>query len=132
MTEPTITRAGPAGKKYMSAEDFDAVIALMPNIIGPKRDAARAVMVDRKTYKDACKTTEGDLIPQALNYITGRIWMVYERYKAAEEVRKAEAAATLPPGWERVTLDAPAELIEQFRKKIEAARKKTRLDKEPG
>jgi hypothetical protein len=128
-----MTRTGPAGEKYMSAEDFDAVIALLPSITGPKRDAARAVMVDRVTYKAACTTTEGyAATPQALNQVTGRIWTVYERYKAAEETRKAEATATLPPGWERVTLDAPAELIEQFRKKIEAARKKTRLDKEPG
>lgn len=115
---------------------------LLPTLSQHQINVARAVLVNQSTYQAAADRYGGTR--QAAHKTTTAVWVAYERFKAAERAAEARAYADLPEGWERVTLDAPSELIEQIRKQLETyqentpkpspgRRKKTRpADGEPG
>jgi hypothetical protein len=100
----------------MSAETFEAVRQLVPTLSERRIQVARSVLVDASTYQAAADRFGGTR--QDAHKATAAVWTAYERYQAAERTRQASDETTLPEGWQRVTLDAPIELIEQLRKKI--------------
>jgi hypothetical protein len=113
-----MTRPGKANTKHISAETFEAVRAILPLTFSARRvDVARAVLVEGSTYQAAADRFGGTR--QDAHKATTIVWAAHERYQAAERAKLAGQEAPLPEGWERVTLDAPTELIEQLRQKLQ-------------
>jgi hypothetical protein len=112
-----MARPGKVNTKRMDVVRFEAVLALLPTLSTRRTEVARAVLVDGSTYQEAADKFGGSR--QDANKATVAVWDAYERYLATERAMIAGHEATLPKGWACVRLDAPAELIEQLREKLQ-------------
>lgn len=93
-TEHDMARTGKANTKRMSAETFEAVRRLVPNLSGLRIDVARAVLVDGSTYQAAADQFGGTR--QNAHKATTTVWDAYERFQ-------------------RVALDVSPEVLELLR-----------------
>lgn len=101
----------------MSAAEFETVCPLL-KISEERITAVRAVLVDGQTFQAI-----GDRFGwtrQAVNNAVRDAWRVVVRYRESQRVAE-NAAASLPPGWERVTLITPSHLVPNFREAIAKA-----------
>ncbi len=101
-------------KRRVSAAEFDSVRPLLK--ISPERiEAARAVLVQGLTLQSVGERYGWSR--QSVGDAVASVWRTLESYR--ESQRLASLADTLlPPGWDRVTLIAPTQLIERFRNEI--------------
>ncbi len=105
-------------KRRLSAAEFDAVSTLL-NISADRIQAARSAMVDGEGLQ-AIADRYGWKTKQSVGAAVAVVWKEVERYR---ESKRAELNATtlLPPGWEKVELIAPSEMVERFRAEIAEA-----------
>ena len=104
-------------KKRMTSAEFEALRPLL-KISDDRMTAARAVLVDNQTYQAV-----GDQFGwtrQAVGGAVDSVWRTLQRYHESQKA-VANADASLPDGWERVTLIAPSYLIPKFRNDIAQA-----------
>ena len=101
----------------MSAAEFEAVCPLL-KISEDRLTAVRAALVDGQTFQ-AIGERFG-WTRQAVNNAVRDVWRVVERYRQSQHAAE-NAAASLPPGWERVTLISPSHLVPNFREAIAQA-----------
>lgn len=104
-------------KRRMNAAEFEGVRPLL-KISDDRIKAARLALVDGLTLQAI-----GDQFGwtrQAVGDAVSIVWKTLESYR--ESLRAtANACASLPPGWEQVTLIAPSDLISKFREEIAQA-----------
>lgn len=101
-------------KRRMTAAEFDAVIPLM-KISDKRRDAARMALVDGMTFQAVSDRLECSR--QAVDDAIGSVWRAYTKLNEAQRVA-ANTDTLLPPGWEKVTLVVPSELLTRFRAEV--------------
>ncbi|MDC6409546.1 TrfB-related DNA-binding protein [Xylella fastidiosa] len=104
-------------KRRMTAADFEAVRPFL-KISDDRIKAARAALVEGQTFQ-----VIGDRFGwsrQAVDHAVRVVWNTLEKYRQSQRA-VANTGALLSPGWEQVTLIAPAHLIEKFRVEIAQA-----------
>lgn len=104
-------------KKRLTAVEFDMLRPFL-KMSEDRITAARAMMVDGLSGRDAA-AAHGWTRQNATD-AANRVWRTYEDYQVARE-REEDDATLMPPGWARVTLIAPLELILRFRDEIAEA-----------
>lgn len=108
-------RRGVKPARRMTAAEFEAVRGLIH--MSPERiAAARAVLVDGETLSAAAEPYGWHR--QAADTAVRAFLRTFVRYTAAQQA--GAAADTLPTGWVRVTLEAPADLIARFQQEVAA------------
>jgi hypothetical protein len=101
----------------MTAAEFEAVRPFL-KISDERIEAARLAMVEGETLSSV--GSRYGWSRQAAGDAVRVVWQALESYQASQRAT-ANAGALLPPGWEQVTLIAPAHLIEKFRDEIAQA-----------
>lgn len=104
-------------KKRLTAVEFDMLRPFL-KMTEDRIAAARAMMVDGLSGRDAA--APHGWVRQNATDAANLVWRAYEDYQVARE-REEDDAALMPPGWARVTLIAPIELIARFRDEIAEA-----------
>ena len=102
-------------KRRVTAPEFEAVRPLL-NISEERIEAARAVLVEGQRLQAVANRYGWSR--QAVHDTVSVVWRTFQRY---QEAQTAAVGEPVPPGWERVTLVAPADLIARFRAEIAAA-----------
>lgn len=106
--------------KLMTQAEFDAVLPLLR--MSPERlESARLRLVDGLTLQAA-----GDCRPGADPYsrqaVADAVKIVLRARHTLDELQEQhKGAGAIPAGWERVTLVAPADLADEFRKRTAQA-----------
>lgn len=104
-------------KRRLTEREFASVRPLLR--ISPERqDAAYAILVANKSYTTVA--AEYGCSRQSIGDAVNSVWDTYQRVLASQAAEEDDA--TIPPGWERVTLVAPTEIIAAFRNVISAFR----------
>ena len=103
-------------KRRLTESEFAAVRPLL-RISQERQEAAYSVLVANESYT----TVAGryGCSRQAIGDAVNSVWDTYQRVLASHA---AEDDTLIPPGWERVTLVAPAEIISAFRHVVNAFR----------
>lgn len=104
-------------KKRLTAAQFEMIrprLRMTENRIA----AARGVMVDGLAAREAAEPY--GWVRQNVTDAVNLIWTTFEDYQATKEAEEDEALL-MPPGWARITLIAPVELIARFRAEIAQA-----------
>lgn len=104
-------------KLQMTQIEFDTIRPFL-KMTDNRKEAARLAMVDGQTWKSVAALY--GCTPQSVGDAVKLVWRTLERYHKAQQVQ-ANAAASLPPGWERVTLTVPQHLIPKFQAEIAQA-----------
>jgi len=103
-------------KRRLTEREFASVRPLLR--ISPERqDAAYAVLVANESYTTVA--AQYGCSRQSIGDAVNSVWDTYQKVLASQA---AEDDALIPPGWERVTLVAPTEIISAFRNVINAFR----------
>jgi len=103
----------------MTAVEFEAVRPLLKKMSADRIEAAHAALVDGETLQ-----AMGDRFGwsrQSVNDAVRKVWRVLENYNESQRAAAEAVAASLPRGWEQVTLIAPRRLIAKFRGEIAQA-----------
>lgn len=108
-------RRGPSKRRSMTAAEFEAVKPFL-NISEDRIKAARLALVDQMTLQGV-----GSMFGWTRQAVGACVKAVWEKFEAYQESQTAQAASDIPPGFERVTLVAPKELIPEFYARIAAA-----------
>ncbi len=111
-----MARANPS----LTPVEFEAARAMLPNFDPERLDAARFVLVNGMS--SASVAEKYNVTRQAMAATVRVVWRAHEKYKEAQHAATA-GTILIPPGWEQVTLIAPAELIESFRRQIAEAQR---------
>lgn len=114
-------RTGPAKSRSMSAIEFEALRPFMKNIADDRLEAARAALVENESFSVIAERY-GWKSRQAVDRIVSAVWEKYQDYQ--ESTRLVAELEGLPPGWQRVTISAPKELVDKILVQVEKARKK--------
>lgn len=104
-------------KKRISAAEFDAVVPML-NMSDTRLAAARSALVDGEAFQAV-----GDRLGctrQAIYDAVNIVWRTWEKYQEGQRTA-ANSEILMPPGWEKVTLIAPSELIAKFRNEVAQA-----------
>ncbi len=104
-------------KKRITAAEFDAVVPLL-NMSESRLAAARSALVDGEAFQSV-----GDRLGctrQAIYDAVSIVWRTWEKYQEVQRTA-ANSELLMPPGWEKVTLIAPTELIARFRNEVAQA-----------
>lgn len=104
-------------KRRMTAAEFEAVRPLL-KISVDRVNASRAALVDGKTLQVI--GDEYGWTRQAVGDAVDAVWRTLETYHQSQRAA-VNAGTLLPPGWERVILIAPTDLIVKFRGEIASA-----------
>ncbi|OHX36525.1 hypothetical protein BJL95_13110 [Methylomonas sp. LWB] len=103
-------------KRRLTEREFASVRPLLR--ISPERqDAAYAVLVANESYTTVA--AQYGCSRQSIGDAVNSVWDTYQKVLASQA---AEDDSLIPPGWERVTLVAPTEIISAFRNVINAFR----------
>lgn len=113
-----LLRKGPSKKLSMTAVEFAALEPFLDNISTERLKAARLVLVDGMTYEGAAKVINLGWTRQAVADCVRVVRKAFQAFQKASAV--AQSDKEIPPGWERVTLVAPSELISDFYEQIAA------------
>lgn len=114
-------------KRRLHAAEFEAVRPLL-NISDERIEAARLALVDGLTLQSIGQRYGWS--KQAVADAVNVVWKRMNDYRAAQQAA-ASAAGALPPGWEQVTLIAPAELAARFRREAAEAQARFRARENP-
>ena len=113
----------------MTAVEFEAVRPLLKKMSADRIEAAHAALVNGETLQ-----AMGDRFGwsrQAVNDAVRKVWRALENYNESQRAAADAVAASLPRGWEQVTLIAPRRLIAKFRGEIaQASRLPTKKPKD--
>lgn len=111
--------------RRLSAAEFDMIRPLMRRMKDARIEAARSVLVDGLSWKEVADVHGTSR--QSVGDVVTRVWGMWEKH---QETQLAAENLVLPPGWERVTLVAPAYMIDHFRAMIarETATAKQSMD----
>jgi hypothetical protein len=113
----------------MSAAEFEAVRPLL-RISEARMEAARLALVEGRTLQVAAG--QFGWSRQAVNDAVRVVWKAFQKYCESQlaavnaGARPLPGLEPIPPGWERVTLIAPAHLVVKFRREVALAEKKVR------
>ena len=108
-------------KRRVTAEEFDSVLPQL-GFAPAKIEAVRKAMVDGVPGVEVAR--EYRLAPQSLSISMARVWKLLGKAVAKAEAVEVEEESSvlgglvLPPGWQQVTLIAPASMIEKIRADI--------------
>lgn len=106
----------PKKQQRLTKEEFDALRPFL-NTSEDRIQAAYSCMVDGLTYAEAAKPFGWSR--QSVYDVVQRVWKAQAAYLESQAMN-----LIMPPGWEKVTLIAPVDLINKFRQEIEKASKK--------
>ena len=96
----------------VSVPDFEALQHLLKDSLSADRiAAARMVMVDGNSNQEAAKRF--DVTRQAVWKTVQRMRETLQLYKEACVIEEAAIERTLPRGWRRATITAPAAIVER-------------------
>jgi hypothetical protein len=96
----------------MTAVEFEAVRPLLKKMSADRIEAAHAALVDGETLQ-----AMGDRFGwsrQSVDDAVRKVWRTLENYNESQRAAADAVAASLPRGWEQVTLIAPRRLIARF------------------
>jgi hypothetical protein len=113
--------AGMRDKRRMTAAEFDALKPLL-NISDDRIEAARLALVNGQTLASVGEVY--GWTRQAVGDAVAQVWKLHERYLESQRAA-TNAGPLIPPGWERVELIAPKELVEKFRAEVAKAAKRS-------
>lgn len=115
-------------KRRLLPYEFDAVRPFLKQHSDARIEAARRALVKGEVLQVIAD--DNHCSRQAVFDVVSVVWETFNDLKKAQ---KALAPGTRAPrGWGRVTLEAPKDLIKQFKKEVSAAKKglkKTRAAK---
>lgn len=122
MTDPKGRgKSGPTKIRSMSEIEFEALRPLMKNLSDDRLDAARAALVAGESFA-VIAPRHGWKSRQAVGSVVAAVWDKHLQFQ--EAMRLMGGLEDLPEGWERVTIDAPKELVSKFLVQVEKAKKK--------
>lgn len=115
----------------MTAVEFEAVRPLLKKMSADRIEAAHAALVDGETLQ-----AMGDRFGwsrQSVDDAVRKVWRALENYNESQRAAAEAVAASLPRGWEQVTLIAPRRLIAKFLGEIaQASRQPSKKPKDAG
>jgi hypothetical protein len=101
-------------RRRMTDIEFETICPLL-NISEDSVRMARSVLVDGKSLR-VVAAAEGCSF-QFVDKNTQVRFESVERYQEARRIAKADGVQ-IPPGWERVTVIAPTDVIEKFKEEL--------------
>lgn len=104
----------------VSIPEFEALQHLLQHTLSADRiAAARMVMVDGNSYQEAADKFA--VTRQAVWKTVQRMRETLQVYKEACVIEEAAIERTLPRGWRRATITAPAAIVERSQAEAQAA-----------
>lgn len=109
-----------AESEAVSVPEFEALQHLMGDVLSAERiHAARLVMVEGLSQSEAA--TRFNVTRQAVWKTVQRMQEALNLYKQARLIEEHAVERTLPRGWRRATICAPAAIVERSQADAEAA-----------
>lgn len=99
--------------RHLTAAEFKTILPFL-RISESRIEAARLVLVDGKTMTEIAE--EYGCTKQNVHSMVNHVWKAWERYQTAQMA--AAEQKSLPPGWRRVTIEAPEWLLDKFQDEI--------------
>jgi hypothetical protein len=102
-------------KRHMTTAEFEAVRPLL-SISKDRIDAAYSALVLGEVLQKIAD--QYGWTRQAVNDAASIVWSTLQAYRIAQQAEVKALNQHLPDGWEMLSIAAPVDLIEKFKKEV--------------